>query len=409
MLQDPENVLTPKLRFREFCDQFGWKETLLANVLTEHAEKNDDMSEVHSVSVHKGIINQVEHLGRSFAAANRSNYSLVKPHDIVYTKSPTGNFPYGIVKQNSLQYNVIVSPLYSVFSPVNKHLGYILDAYFESPVRTHNYLASLVQKGAKNTLQISSVTFLSKSLYLPSIEAEQKKVAACLSTLDELIVTEQRKLVALQNYKKGLMRQLFPIEGENVPRFRFPDYQNSVEWRTKCLADVCAMKAGEFVRAAEIKQQNSKELYSCYGGNGLRGYTLTYTHDGVHPIIGRQGALCGNVKLCTGKFHATEHAVVASPKMGVDVVWLFYALNFLALNRFATGLAQPGLSVDVLDRVVLMIPEQESEQQRIASYLHSVEEQINAQSAKLEVLKTHKNGLMQQLFPSAAETVECVR
>lgn len=206
--------LTPKLRFPEFRDAPGWEETILGSVLTEHGEKNDGSSEVHSVSVHKGVINQIEHLGRSFAAADRSNYNLARPHDIIYTKSPTGDFPWGVVKQNRLPYNVIVSPLYGVFSPVNRHLGYILDAYFESPIRTTNYLAPITQKGAKNTIQISNATFLSKGLFLPSSEAEHKKIASCLSSLDDLIAAQSEKVEALKTHKKGLMQQLFPAPEE---------------------------------------------------------------------------------------------------------------------------------------------------------------------------------------------------
>ena len=123
-------TLTPKLRFPEFRKEPGWEETLLKDVLTEHKLESDGASEVHSVSVHKGVINQKEHLGRSFAAADTSNYNLAQPYDIIYTKSPTGDFPFGVVKQNKLGYNVIVSPLYGVFAPTNRHLGYIFYAYF---------------------------------------------------------------------------------------------------------------------------------------------------------------------------------------------------------------------------------------------------------------------------------------
>lgn len=235
---DPKPTLTPKLRFPEFRDKAGWDEVTLSSVLTEHGEKNDGTSEVHSVSVHKGVINQVEHLGRSFASADRSKYHLVKPHDIIYTKSPTGDFPYGIVKQNKNPYNVIVSPLYGVFSPVNRHLGYILDTYFEAPIRTNNYLAPITQKGAKNTLQISNDTFLSKGLYLPDDETEHQKISECLITLDEVIGAESQKLGALKAHKKGLMQQLFPCEGEALPRLRFPEFHGNNSWAQKQLGEV---------------------------------------------------------------------------------------------------------------------------------------------------------------------------
>lgn len=199
---------TPRLRFPGFTGE--WEEKPLSSFLHEHKTKSDGRCEVHSVSVAKGVINQVEYLGRSFAAADTSKYNLVKPNDIIYTKSPTGAFPYGIIKQNKNPYNVIVSPLYAVYTPVTKYLGYILDSYFENPVNTNNYLSSLVQKGAKNTIQITNDTFVSKSMRLPSDANEQKKIAECLMALDDIIIEATAKLEALKAHKKGLMQQLFP-------------------------------------------------------------------------------------------------------------------------------------------------------------------------------------------------------
>ncbi|HNH49681.1 MAG TPA: restriction endonuclease subunit S, partial [Myxococcota bacterium] len=123
---------TPKLRFPEFLGAEGWEETPLKQVLREHGLRSNGKCEVHSVSVHNGVVNQKEHLGRSFAAADTSHYNLAKPHDVIYTKSPTGEFPFGVVKYNQLGYDVIVSPLYGVFSPETPWVGHILDAYFQS-------------------------------------------------------------------------------------------------------------------------------------------------------------------------------------------------------------------------------------------------------------------------------------
>lgn len=189
-----------------------------------------------------------------------------------------------------------------------------------------------------------------------------------------------------------------------VPKLRFPDFREAEGWKQNILAVACEMQAGKFVSASNIAERNETGLFPCYGGNGLRGYTKSHTHHGTYSLIGRQGALCGNVKLVDGRFHATEHAVVATPKQGIDVGWLYYSLDLLNLNRFATGQAQPGLSVDVLENVPLAIPKQEPEQQKIAECLSSVDGLIAAQARKLDALKTHKKGLMQQLFPREGET-----
>jgi type I restriction enzyme S subunit len=190
-----------------------------------------------------------------------------------------------------------------------------------------------------------------------------------------------------------------------APKLRFPKFRDAPEWNLRSLGSACHMQAGKFVSPSEITDVWREDLFPCYGGNGLRGYTTTYTHTGEYPLIGRQGALCGNVSLCTGQFHATEHALVVTPESDVDVDWLFFALGLLNLNQYAVGQAQPGLSVQVLDRVSVAVPIDEGEQRKIADCLTSLEELIAAQGRRVEALKAHKKGLMQQLFPRKGETL----
>ena len=122
------------------------------------------------------------------------------------------------------------------------------------------------------------------------------------------------------------------------------------------LGDVCNLKAGKFVKADDIKEYQTDGMYPCYGGNGLRGYVNNYNQDGEFPLIGRQGALCGNVQFAVGKFHATEHAVVVTPKADIDRFWLYYLLFMLQLNRYASGAAQPGLAVNRLEDIRVDLP-----------------------------------------------------
>jgi type I restriction enzyme S subunit len=109
------------------------------------------------------------------------------------------------------------------------------------------------------------------------------------------------------------------------------------------------------------------------------------------------------VNLLSGKFYATEHALVASQHQAFAAEWLYYAFDDLKLNRFSIGQAQPGLSVGVLNNVPIAVPHNIEEQQRIASCLSSLDDLITAETQKLEALKTHKRGLMQQMFPSPEE------
>lgn len=186
-----------------------WESHTLDYYLVERHEKYTGTEEVYSVSVSKGLVNQAEHLGRSFAAESLTNYKAVHYGDVIYTKSPTGKFKWGIVKQSNEHKKVVISPLYGVFVPCNYEIGYLLDQYFSSPERAHNYLITLITKGAKNTINISNDTFLSKEIVMPSDEEEQKKVVAFLQTINEQISVETDILNYMETLKKGFLQKMF--------------------------------------------------------------------------------------------------------------------------------------------------------------------------------------------------------
>lgn len=201
-----QGLLTGNRRLPGFTKD--WIRGPLGSVLVEHGNKSTGVEEVHSVSVHKGVINQIEHLGRSFAASITTHYNRVSPGDMVYTKSPTGDFPLGIIKQSAIGSDVIVSPLYGVYRPVSYELGSMLNAYFESPKTTQNYLRPLVQKGAKNTLAITNRRFLEGFLTLPTDPLEQKAIVGILEVSAAEIQAMEKEQRLLQTQKRGLMQQL---------------------------------------------------------------------------------------------------------------------------------------------------------------------------------------------------------
>ncbi|MFC7706058.1 restriction endonuclease subunit S [Plastorhodobacter daqingensis] len=204
------HLFTGKIRLPGFTGD--WREVPLSEVLDEHGSKSTGAEEVYSVSVHKGLVNQVEHLGRSFSAANTDHYNRVLPGDIVYTKSPTGDFPLGIIKQSKIDREVIVSPLYGVFTPQTYALGVILDALFESPLAARNYLHPLVQKGAKNTIAVTNSQFLEGKLRLPMDPAEQAAIADIVNASHAECASIEAEIEALTRQKRGLMQKLLTGE-----------------------------------------------------------------------------------------------------------------------------------------------------------------------------------------------------
>ncbi|MBR4599475.1 MAG: restriction endonuclease subunit S, partial [Treponema sp.] len=161
----------------------------------------------------------------------------------------------------------------------------------------------------------------------------------------------------------------------------------------KKLKDICDMKAGKFVSADDISPIQKEGMYPCFGGNGLRGYVADFTHDGVYPLVGRQGALCGNVCMATGKFHATEHAVAVTPKENIDVYWLRYQLEFMNLNQYSTGTAQPGLSVNKIVEVSCTVPPLD-EQQKIVSKITALESKITDAKKVMEECPAKKQAIL---------------
>ena len=180
----------------------------LRELLTERKELNAQGYDICSVSVSRGVVNQVEYLGRSFAAKETAHYHVVHKGDIIYTKSPTGEFPYGIIKQNYMDTPVAVSPLYGVYEPIDYLTGVYLHHFFCSPQNAKNYLRRLIQKGAKNTINITNQHFLDNYISIPASNA-LKGIVASIEILSLRVDLEKRLLSTYAKQKAFLLSNLF--------------------------------------------------------------------------------------------------------------------------------------------------------------------------------------------------------
>lgn len=214
----------------------------------------------------------------------------------------------------------------------------------------------------------------------------QNKIVEVLDKAQELIEKRKEQIEALDELVKSRFIELFG----NV-------ITNSKGWETELLGEICELKAGKNIKAKDIYEDKAEDLYPCYGGNGLRGYVKSYSHEGSINLIGRQGALCGNVRYAKGKFYATEHAVVTQPKVNINSYWLHFVLRELDLNRLSTGAAQPGLTVGKLNEVE--IPKVPMElQNQFSDFVKQVDKLKFKMKTSLKELEDNFNSLMQKAF-----------
>ncbi len=167
------------------------------------------------------------------------------------------------------------------------------------------------------------------------------------------------------------------------------------DWEAVKLTNICSMKSGEAITSENINEYSD---YPCYGGNGLRGFTSRFTHNGIYALIGRQGALCGNVLSVDGTFFASEHAVVVTAFSQTDIRWLALMLGKMKLNQYSESSAQPGLSVSKILNLPLPIPPTKAEQAAIATALSDTDALISSLEKLIAKKRNIKQGAMQTLL-----------
>ena len=264
--------------------------------------------------------------------------------------------------------------------------------YYTLQKNKKNIVSKYLQGGQGN---LSAEIIKSIVFYIPQ-KNEQQKIADCLSSLDDLIEATNRKIEALKEHKKGLMQRLFPKEGKNVPELRFPEFQGTKEWEETKLKDLCSIGNGK-----DYKHLNKGDI-PVYGSGGYMTSVNDFLYDGESVCIGRKGTIDRPIFII-GKFWTVDTLFYTHSFSNCLPKFLYLIFQKIDWHKYNEAGGVPSLSKTTIGEINVLIPIKEDiglkEQLKIADCLFSLDELIEATSQKVEILKEHKKGLMQQLFP----------
>lgn len=412
------STATPTLRFPEFHDAEGWKAThlqKLARPVTERATAGD-ADNVLSLSGEHGLVLQSDYFGRKIAGDSTGRYLKIRRDDFVYNDRTTKASSFGTIKRLSKYPGGIVSPIYKCFRFHAGENPVFWEWYFESG--SHDpALGGLVNEGARTgRFNISVTQFLSTKGWRPD-KGEQNKIADCLTSLDALVEAQGRKVEMLRAHKRGLMQQLFPQQGETLPRLRFPEFEGAGEWGEKSIGDFGQVTTGStpstadpalygggipFVSPADISElRYVDETKTTLTAAGFAKTRPIRAGSVLFVCIGSTiGKIAQNVRDCAT--NQQINAVIPNAKHSDGFVYFALSNASDRIALLAGKQAVPIINKSLFSSVRLLVPRL-PEQQRIADCLTSLDDLIAAETRKLGTLKTHKKGLMQQLFPAIDE------
>jgi type I restriction enzyme S subunit len=423
----------PKLRFPEFWDAGEWEEKKLGEIAALITEKTGNKKyTLMSINAGVGLVSQIEKFGREIAGNSYKNYFVIRENDFAYNKSATKDYPEGfIAMHSSMELAAVPNSIFTCFrTQENKVYPQYLNYLFLCNLHG-KWLKQFISVGARahGSLNIDNKYLLLLPIPLPKGESslsEQQKIADCLSSIDDRITLETKKLDTLKAHKKGLMQQLFPAEGETLPKLRFPEFQDSGEWEEKKLGDLGEFKNG--INFSADKKGNGTltvDVLNMYGSSIETKLDSLYRvdvdakdsllQDGdilfVRSSMKREGIGWASlfrdfsepVLFCGFLIRLRLKSLESSDPRFL----LYYLRSDFGRNKIIciSGTAAiTNISQDSLKTIPVPIPPL-AEQQKIADCLTSIDEAIAAQSQAIELLKLHKKGLMQQIFPSVEEVI----
>ena len=409
-------TLMPKLRFPEFRCAEGWELRQLGEFLNESRLPGSKGNVAKKITV-KLWGNGVFGKNEAVQGSVNTQYFRRKAGQFIYSKLDFLNQAFGVIPANLDNFESTVDlPCFDIAEGLNSVflLEYVKRKDFYEKVGE-------AADGSRKARRIHAETFLSFWVALPS-SVEQQKIGDCLSSVDELIAAQARKLDALKTHKKGLMQQLFPREGETQPRLRFPEFLGAVEWSIQPFGDFVtksfygtSSSTSETGRYPVLRMGNMFEGRLIFSNLAyldldpesfekirlLPGDILLNRTNSL-ALVGKISMFDRDIECITASYIVTYRV----DKLRINPAFCNLMLNTPQYQAKISALARPSVSQANINpttfrkELVVSVPLL-AEQQRIADCLTSLDDCITAQTQKLQALKTHKKGLMQQLFPSA--------
>lgn len=410
--------LVPKLRFPEFRDAGEWRVALLGQLFSERQEVGFANLPLLSLMDKEGIVPQEDTNRKNNSSADKSKYLRVIPGDIAYNTMRMWEGRSAYVGIEGL-----ISPAYTVCAPA-VHINSVFFSYYFKTEMLIGQFRRYSQGLVKDTLNLKYEAFSRIQVAYPEKNEEQQKIADCLSSLDELIGLEEKNIDALKRQKNGLMQQLFPSIGETLPQLRFCEFLDAGEWVQMPLSKVCNVLQG--YGFPELLQGRTDGKYpfckvsdiskSVAHNGGVLTTAANYVDDSdlkklrakLIPKGATVFAKIGEALRLNRRAYVQRECLIDNNATGlkaIDGIGVDYFVHLLSqridLNKHCGG-AVPSVNKSTLEEIPVVVPGLD-EQKRIADCLGFLDAAIAAQSRKIDVLKTHKNGLMQQLFPTMDE------
>lgn len=370
-----------------------WNTCPLSSIVEEISETVGTRKiETISISAGIGFVNQAEKFGRELSGKQYEKYIVLHKGDFSYNKGNSNIYPQGCIYRLNNRTEAAVPNVFESFRVSVGNPDYYEQLFLSGFLNRQLY--SKINRGVRDNglLNLKGKDFYSCEVPSPPL-AEQERIAEILIQCDRVIELKEQKLDELKQLKKEFLRKMFPAKGCDTPEIRFPGFTGA--WEQRKLGELSSVfKSGDFISASEIAETGK---YPVFGGNGLRGFTDRYNHDGEYALIGRQGALCGNVNYSVGKSYFTEHAIAVKAGKANETRFLYYLFSTMNLGQYSGQSAQPGLAVGNLIALENVVPNK-AEQSKISSILTALDTLITLHQRELEETKTYKKTLAKLLL-----------